>query len=319
MCNGRRGLTASPELSHAETVTAGPDGAAAAAPALHSLSLRERRNCKVGALRLGLDQADHAVRNRDDYADFIAAYEILETIGQGSTAIVKRARRKVDGKDVALKIVRSDDDETIKATKREFEILRELEHQGILKVFDIFASSVHVVLVLELFEGCHLGRAIRDQPEMSLDEAKACGLFAQLLNVVSYLHSQGIVHSDIKPENILVSRDLSQLRLVDFNFCQCDSRRAPEAKLLHAATTEDDVEAASLCAYYMLSGRRRMRSLESCGAERPSATHGSLTWEPRFSEAARACVDAGLCQGDLDRPSASELLRSAWLRQHESE
>lgn len=117
----------------------------------------------------------------------------------------------------AVKIVRDDDEEKIIAHKKEFEILKKLTHPNVVGAKEIFNDPFkkEVYQVLEFIEGSE----ILDEIALagSYSEAEAQLLYYQVLEAVEYLHSKRVVHRDIKPQNILVTKDKQRAVLADFN------------------------------------------------------------------------------------------------------
>ncbi|CAE8691554.1 unnamed protein product, partial [Polarella glacialis] len=210
-------------------------------------------------------------------------YEILETIGQGSTGVVYRGRRKADGAEVALKTMQALDEEMIRLRREEYDTLLKLKHPHIIQAFDFFTDAkCHAVLVLEFFKGLSLSEAVKAETKghHGLPENTAQALFRMLLQATDYLHSHRIVHRDIKGDNVLLSPDLTDLRLSDFNTARClmdggaltmtgtTDYSAPEILEGGESPSEGgDIWSAGLCLHLMLTGKlpwasHRYQSLE---------------------------------------------------------
>eukprot|EP00931_Biecheleriopsis_adriatica_P082773 TRINITY_DN56231_c0_g1_i1.p1 TRINITY_DN56231_c0_g1~~TRINITY_DN56231_c0_g1_i1.p1 ORF type:complete len:336 (+),score=48.97 TRINITY_DN56231_c0_g1_i1:77-1084(+) len=199
-------------------------------------------------------------------ARFDAEYEVLEILGHGSSSLVKRGKLRASDKEVALKIVRSSDPEHQQMARNEFDLIRHLDHPNITKVHDFFALQDATILVVELFTASSLQAVVRAAPNHQLEESTSKVLFTQLLAALDFLHSHRVIHRDVKPQNLLVTKDLSVIKLIDFNV----SRRleeggsltmtgtaqyaAPEVLLGQSASDGVDVWAAGLCLHYMLTG-----------------------------------------------------------------
>jgi len=196
-------------------------------------------------------------------------YETLEVLGQGVMAVVRRARSRSKGTEAALKTVRLSDGEDglLPFARAEFELLRSLRHPNILRAYDFYATPHFATIVLELFPGPTLAKAVRETGRKQLEEEEARIVFAMLLGVVAYLHEHDVVHRDIKSENVLVSRDLCDLRLIDFNTAQkvsdggalsmTGTRAWAAPEVLHGDSPgmPADVWGAGLCLHLMLCGR----------------------------------------------------------------
>ena len=106
--------------------------------------------------------------------------------------------------------------ENLKKTEREILILKKMFHKNIIKLFEIIETSQKIYLVMELCEGGDLYNYISTRGHLS--ERQSCKFFHEIIEALSYLHSQHITHRDIKPENILLDTKgkTISLKLIDF-------------------------------------------------------------------------------------------------------
>ncbi|CAE8625561.1 unnamed protein product [Polarella glacialis] len=263
-------------------------------------------------------------------------FEILESIGQGSTGVVYRATRKADGVEVALKTMQALDEEMIDLRRKEYDTLLKLKHPHIIQAFDFFTTAkCHAVLVLEFFRGTSLSEAVKAETKghHGLPEITAQALFRMLLQATDYLHQHRIVHRDIKGDNVLLSPDLTDLRLTDFNTARClmdggsltmtgtMMYSAPEILQGESPSEGGDIWSAGLCLHLMLAGKlpwasHRSQSLEDYAQavvyRQPRLLQGeaSQTISKPCKSILRQClaVDKNL------RPAAMTLLTQNWLR-----
>ncbi|CAE8598388.1 unnamed protein product [Polarella glacialis] len=264
-------------------------------------------------------------------------YTILERLGQGSTGVVYRAARKADGKEVAVKCMRTTDEEMIDMLRKEFEVIRSVRHPNIIQTFDFFTTRESAVLVLEVFEGPSLHRAVKRSPA-PFTEATAKVLFQMLMNALAYLHGRHIVHRDVKAANILVSEDLQDLRLIDFNTAHCladgealtmtgtQTYSAPEILLGESPSECGDIWCAGLCLHLMLSRKVPWRhenypslaAYTRAVATEPVSFQGSC-WST-VSEQCKSTIGKCLTVDKCLRPTASALLtQDNWLQHGEQE
>lgn len=103
----------------------------------------------------------------------------------------------------------------------EFAIVRELQHPNILRVYEIFEDAAYFYIVSEYIKGGELFDYIRSN--LSLSEPIACHVFLQLASAVNYVHKQGVIHRDLKPDNILIdyketakAGERIHVKLIDF-------------------------------------------------------------------------------------------------------
>jgi len=257
-------------------------------------------------------------------------YDIFEELGQGSAGVVRRARRRADGRDVALKTMRKIDDEFTAIAQKECNILQSISHPHIIKALDFFVSERSVVLVLELFGGSSLDCAVQRAPDRRLAEGTAKGLALKLLEAIGYMHSRHLVHRDVKAANVLVSRDLADLKLVDFNTARqledggsltmtgTSQYMAPEVLLGEPPSASNDVWGFGLCLHLALSGRlprvqesyASLAGFASAVATRPvSLRHGH--WcdiTAAGKDFLRGCLEID----KTSRPASTALLEHEW-------
>lgn len=147
-------------------------------------------------------------------------YEILSVIGQGGMGTVYLARQ-ADGTQVAIKELTLATWNT--AAKRQFEreaaLLSSLEHPGLVKVMESFATDDRPYIVMEFVDGQTLGHLIRQGQPISLDQALEWTL--QLCSVLELLHSHKppILFRDLKPSNVMIDQN-GQARLIDFGIAR---------------------------------------------------------------------------------------------------
>ncbi|KAM4652763.1 NUAK family SNF1-like kinase 1 [Discoglossus pictus] len=149
----------------------------------------------------------HSIRHR---------YKILETLGRGTYGKVKRAMERSSGKMVAVKSIQKDKitDELDRVhLQREIEITALLKHQHIIQVFEVFESRDKIVIVMEYASNGELYDFINNKQQ--IPESEARDVFRQIVSAVHYCHKNGIVHRDIKLENILLDDKLN-VKLADF-------------------------------------------------------------------------------------------------------
>lgn len=153
--------------------------------------------------------------------DFLGPYRLTRLIRMGNSSHVWEAVESATGKRFALKVLRDEhraNKEEIAFLKNEFEVAQALNHPYIIKVIDlVLDKSLPPFLVLELFSELNIKQALRRGPDSigyMLEK-----IIVQCTEGLYYMHSQGFVHCDIKPDNFLVSRD-GDVKLIDFTISQ---------------------------------------------------------------------------------------------------
>ena len=143
-------------------------------------------------------------------------YAVKEEIGRGGFGVVYAAKRKSDGVEVAIKEVSKDID-TLTEDNVPLEVAlmqRVNDVPGVIKLITYFDTSDSFYVVMERFNSKDLFDFINDQGPLS--EHMTRELFMQLVDTVIKCHEKGVVHRDIKDENILIDINTFKIKLIDF-------------------------------------------------------------------------------------------------------
>ncbi len=136
----------------------------------------------------------------------LAKYEVLEELGHGGMATVYRARDRRLGREVAVKVIHPhlrDSPEVVTRFHTEARTVAKLRHPNIVEVFDVGdADDAEVYLVVELLRGTTLRKLLQERRAMPPEVAAALAL--ELLGGLAHAHANGVVHRDVKPENVLI-------------------------------------------------------------------------------------------------------------------
>lgn len=146
------------------------------------------------------------------------SYLLLHTLGEGQSSKVKLGLRIPRGDEVAVKLMRRTECANQRQWERvakETDLLRKLKHPNIVALFEVTQSERYMGVVLEYAPGGELFDYILSQ--RFLREKEARRIFAQLVSAVWYMHARGVVHRDLKLENILLDRHRNIL-ISDFGF-----------------------------------------------------------------------------------------------------
>lgn len=154
----------------------------------------------------------------EDLPIFFGDYVIEDVIGQGGMKIVARAHHAPTGQRVALAILRSlmPNRETVARFEREATALRRLRHPNIVPIFEFGQAEGRHFLSMPFIESEPLSAAVLQGP---LDSVSALSIVRQMAEAIGYAHQQGVVHRDIKPDNILINAELKPI-LIDFGLAQ---------------------------------------------------------------------------------------------------
>lgn len=158
----------------------------------------------------------------------IGDYTVFQLLGTGSYSKVYRAQHSKMRQDCALKVidVSTYSEEDLLFLHREIEIVRDLQHPNIIKVYESFVSENYVCISMELCERGTVLEYVNNCGPLHPAEVKA--LFHQMVSAVQYLHKTcGVIHRDLKCENWMLSSSRS-VKLIDFGF----ARRVIKGELL---------------------------------------------------------------------------------------
>ncbi|XP_010671457.2 serine/threonine-protein kinase TIO isoform X1 [Beta vulgaris subsp. vulgaris] len=148
-------------------------------------------------------------------------YHVIELVGEGSFGKVYKGRRKYTGQTVAMKFImkHGKSDKDLHNLRQEIEILRKLKHENIIEMLDSFETAQEFCVVTEFAQG-ELFEVLEDDKCLPEEQVKA--IAKQLVRALHYLHSNRIIHRDMKPQNILIGSG-SIVKLCDFGFARAMS------------------------------------------------------------------------------------------------
>lgn len=196
-------------------------------------------------------------------------YEIIEQIGSGGMANVYKAKCHRLNRMVAIKILKADMAENEEIRRRfrdESRAVAQLSHVNIVSVYDVSTSGDTEYIVMELIDGITLKQYMARRGEM--DWRESLHFIIQIMRALEHAHSRGIIHRDIKPQNIMVLRDGS-VKVADFgiaclqNNAQTMTQEAlgsvhyisPEQARGEHIDARSDIYSAGVVLYEMLTGR----------------------------------------------------------------
>jgi serine/threonine protein kinase len=155
-------------------------------------------------------------------------YKLLEPLGSGGMAVVYKALDTMLERIVGIKILREDyarDEDFRERFRQEAKAAANLSHPNIVTVYDFGLDEDQVFIVMEYIDGTDLKSLIREKGRFSVEDT--VGLIAQACAGVGYAHRAGLVHCDIKPHNMLVSKDF-RLKVTDFGIARALATIHPE-------------------------------------------------------------------------------------------
>jgi serine/threonine protein kinase len=152
-------------------------------------------------------------------------FEITDLVARSNMASIFKGTDRKTGQSVAIKIplmALESDIAGFERFQREEEIGASLNHPSVLKVIKVDGPKSRPYLVMEFLEGKTLAEVISKRKKLSEGEAVAYG--SQICDALEYLHTKGIAHRDMKPQNIMVCTD-GTLRLFDFGIARVEKAR----------------------------------------------------------------------------------------------
>lgn len=198
-------------------------------------------------------------------------YEITELIGEGGMADVYRATDVVEHRTVAVKILKkefAENEEFLRRFRNESKAIAVLSHPNIVKIFDVGFSDRIQFIVMEYIDGITLNEYMEQQGQLGWKDA--VHFILQILRALQHAHSKGIVHRDIKPQNIMMLRD-GTIKVMDFGiakFAREDGKTgtdkaigtvhyiSPEQARGGTTDAKSDIYSIGVMLYEMLTGKK---------------------------------------------------------------
>jgi serine/threonine protein kinase len=201
-------------------------------------------------------------------------YRILQCVGRGGMAVVYEARESDGGRRVALKMMSHRlvyDAAALSRFRQEADIVKSLEQENIARLYGRFSAYGTHFLVMEFLDGPSLDDLVK--PRQPIDEKLVRSVIGQLSAALTYVHGQGLLHRDIKPGNVMLTRD-GVVKLMDFGLARpliriddrtvtnesslvgTPSYMAPEQLSGDELDSRVDIYALACVAYTMLTGEK---------------------------------------------------------------
>jgi serine/threonine protein kinase len=200
---------------------------------------------------------------------FANRYEILAELGAGGMSVVFQARDRLTGETLALKVIQpgaAEKPKLIEKFKQELLLARRMTHPSVVRIHDLGDAGPLFYISMELIEGETVADRIAQQGPFRLEDFWP--VFRQFCEALGYIHSRQVVHRDIKPLNLMISRD-GTVKLMDFGISRdlssdrtvgvlmgTPAYMAPEVLAGHPATPRSDLYSAGVLFYEMLTGRK---------------------------------------------------------------
>jgi eukaryotic-like serine/threonine-protein kinase len=199
----------------------------------------------------------------------IPGIRVLRLIGEGGMAHVYLASRESDDEPLVVKLLRPEvtaDSQALERFMEEYALVERLQSPHVARIYGHGEADGHAFLVMEFFEGGDLSRRLRGKP---LPPPEALRLFRELMFALGDIHEKGILHRDLKPQNIMFRADGS-LAIVDFGIAKhidaidrtgqgevlgTPRYMSPEQVQSRALDLRTDIYSAGVLLYQMLTGK----------------------------------------------------------------
>ena len=269
----------------------------------------------------GVRPSAFIVQNKNRFQE---VYKIGKLIGSGVHAEVHTCYLKENGVKRAVKIIRKDlvdSSSYLLRVEHEKNIVKLFDHPSILRLYEFFEDPKKIFIVREFCEGSEMLRAISRNETYT--ENQAAKIMYQLFSVVNYVHGMGIVHSDLKPENIFLNQ--MTIKVIDFGLSNKIGTKAGKREglwpysapelILGVQDFANDLWSCGVLLYILLCGKHPFHALgdkemiENIKGIRIDMTGD--TWSG-ISDGSKNLICKLLCKHS-DRLTAGQALRHPWI------
>jgi len=275
----------------------------------------------MSASKIAITDSDLKKENPERY------YTWGDEIGRGEFAVVKSCAAKGKGLPYAAKFIKYEDDNDKMMGVREYDIIKDLDHDNINKLIDGFLVRRYIVLIFEFVEGRDILSYLA--AKLSVTEDTLANLTRQTLSALKYIHEKSIVHLDIRPDNLMVTKS-SDLKIIDFGCARKLSQgvgaigevagnsefRAPELFNFEPASISADMWSYGIIMYGIISGKLPYPGdsdeeiLEKMNKNKPDFSDG--LWK-KHSDSVKDIIQHLVVKNPDKRLSAAKASEHDWL------
>uniref|UniRef100_A0A069DV63 non-specific serine/threonine protein kinase n=1 Tax=Panstrongylus megistus TaxID=65343 RepID=A0A069DV63_9HEMI len=304
------------------------------------LASQQSHNMQLQQQNITKHQQQHHDQQRISHEQFRAALQLVVSpgdprdrleqfmkIGEGSTGTVCIAADRATGRKVAVKKMDLRKQQRRELLFNEVVIMRDYHHPNIVEMYESYLVGDELWVVMEYLEGGALTDIVT---HARMDEEQIATVCKQCLKALAYLHSQGVIHRDIKSDSILLAAD-GRVKLSDFGFCAQVSEELPKRKSLVGTPywmspevisrllygPEVDIWSLGIMVIEMVDGEppffnepplQAMRKIRDMAPPKLKNTH-------KVSGRLQGFLERLLVRDPLQRATAAELLQHPFLRQ----
>lgn len=291
--------------------------------AIDFIEVSGRETLAVPPPRKGQTLLLHVERREGGLKGKFREYEIQEYVGGGAYGDVYRARERLSGRDVALKVLRREwvsNQAAVARFRREARLLLRVSHPNVVRTYNFGRYGASFFIAMDFLEGDPLHEVLDRREQMDFGEA--VGITGQVLSGLSAMHEAGVFHRDVKPANVMLVED--QAVLCDFGMATAldagkltttglvlgsPSYMSPEQTTGVPATGASDVYSAGVVLYEMLTGRlpheeKTTREILRAIAKEPPAPVSE--WRRGVPRGVADALARMLAKDPPERPTAAE-------------
>lgn len=275
--------------------------------------------------------SDGLVEGSSTGKHFNEVYKLGKQLGEGAFSVVKEGQNRSTSKSYAIKIVTkaklSKEDEV--ALKDEIDVLKDMNHKHIIRLYDVFEEPQHYFMVTEKMMGGELFDRIVQKSYYNEREARdTCQI---VFSAIHYCHKKKVAHRDLKPENLLLTseHDDSDIKIADFGFAkrvkkpkslttQCGTPGYVAAEILEGKPydTMADMWSIGVIVYILLGGYPPFIESNQRTLFR-KIRKGQYEFHPEYwgqvSEDAKDLIRSLLTVNPDERANANDALKNKWI------
>lgn len=253
-------------------------------------------------------------------------YVISSVLGEGAFSIVYKVEEKETGLLYAMKKIKKDsltDSGDLVRLQREIDTMAYLQHESVVALHDFIIDENHFYLIMDYCQGGSLYEHIVSGQQIR--EPQAALVFRQIVNAIMFIHQHGVVHRDLKPQNILITK-FPQIKVSDFGlcgflnedkkmktFCGSPCYSAPEClNHIQYDGTLSDMWSLGVILYEMVTGEHPWQ-IRNTTAMMKQIVKGDYTVPPTVSSACADLIRNLMKIRPCDRLSCTQVLNHPWM------